>query len=625
MKIKFYPFIVIVWGLISLSACAASSNGNDGDTVSYFAKLGYYLPKNIVEVRGSITKTTTFVPYKLLNDGSATWEVHQCSEKVASRDLKVQQILLPDTQHFYPFDLKSDFFTDVETNLTISETGLLTSIGVNSKGKAGNAMSAIGSFIGKILPFLGGGMLAETNNEKFETTENSLTEETLTGFCENPDIRIQAIDTWFKEELPDGYSAVTAAIAELKNKISSLEKEKSDFYSTHATGTSEDAMIAAEKKYSLLSSLITELETKKKTLETVKNSFKDKFIKEQKLAPIERIVKIHQRFDIPEIPPFSGKFDGLSKSLTPNYVSDALDDFIKMQEFYSNTGALIALDRNKLAPELLTEDKLKKYIIDSKKGTTLYARNAESAEVFLLQINSFRKNHDGDEDEYLSMVNVEKINVVASDSSVISIPLKTSAWAERRLNLEFHANGALKTVSAYKQATADQIFSGLNAGVTGVLDGYKSTLNSVTEIKTAQLGLDTFDEQAQLDALKRKKELIDAQISLEGASASAELANDKAVIDAQLAYLTSQSGLAAKELELLQNQQKLSQFGQPAGELATLSAQLELLQLQAQIDALNSSPAVPSQLQVLQEKLALLETRLSILLTTKALHEEKRN
>ena len=216
-------------------------------------------------------------------------------------------------------------------------------------------------------------------------------------------------------------------------------------------------------------------------------------------------------------------------------------------------------------------------------------------------------------------------NKVASDSSVISIPLKTSAWAERRLNLEFHANGALKTVSAYKQATADQIFSGLNAGVTGVLDGYKSTLNSVTEIKTAQLGLDTFDEQAQLDALKRKKELIDAQISLEGASASAELANDKAVIDAQLAYLTSQSGLAAKELELLQNQQKLSQFGQPAGELATLSAQLELLQLQAQIDALNSSPAVPSQLQVLQEKLALLETRLSILLTTKALHEEKRN
>lgn len=591
---------------------------------SNYSELGYYVPKHVVRVSGNVTHSTMKVALRQGN----TWTVEACpNSRLTERELSLGLAVVPDEQEFHVFRLNGGVFTALEYSFEVSDSGLLTGLDATSTGKTGSIFKSIGSLIGKAIPFLGGFLSADAEvapqiadrDAKFDRLYSD-----KTSLCADPVKRSAAIKAWFGAAMQADVEAINTAISETSSMAQKMQQEQQEIAGTAANWESKDKAIASKERIAVIEALGTKLSSKVSGLKTVKAGLYDNFIKSKKLNPITEKKLVNRVLELDGLPAWCAGSSGpkcIRAGLTHNQVITALGNLPAANEFFKETGTILALKKHTAArPTILAED-YKKLQKDTKKGALLYTRNGLPADLAVFEQNGVYNAAVKQIEEKLILKEVSSESLLFTSTPATVLPLKKNAFAKRRLQLEFYDNGSLKKVGRESEAAAEKIFSSLNEATDNILSGYKNTVETLGAIQTSKFSQQNAARQAEIDALKREKELIDAEIALDGVSASNEQIRAKQLVDAELEFLTSQTNASAQKLKALKAQANLDNYGKPTGasELASLQQQLQIMQAQAQV---SSFGAGPSDLQKLQAQLELLQTQLSILQTQKELSDQ---
>ena len=637
-------FPALVLSLLLRTDAALAAGAANGEIPPTLARLGYYLPKHVIEVSGSVTKETASVAVP--GPAGSTWTTEKCDERVTEFAVSFADRVVADRTYRYPLKLDGGLFTSIEYDIGLTADGRLTSLNATATGKTGEFLRSVGSLVGKLLPLFGSLNVAPTKDQ----------------LCANPGLaqeQLMAFYTSFpkNKKLVDDIEArkkvLSQRLGELEEHRFQLQLAIADARAAkidaNVPGDVAHAVDAYAKSIKSVEQYLATLGTAKKQLQAVVDAGLERFKKRNGLLTIGWQQKVAGTVNLASLPrwcdtsgvdcirPDLGKADTI-RAIQANDAADP-DERGFIRWLFDQTGVVIALKAAEASSQLLSA-KQRKAVSDSvtsRKSSTneyFFTRDGRSAELALFQYGARPTEFGGIGDERLALKKHASTTLLFPDQPPSVISLKKSAFAKRQLKLEMSDIGTLQKISRVKEAAAPAVASALGDATSNALSGYLSTANQLSEINKAKSTLALADTQAEIDRLQKEKELIDATIAQEGAEATSELAAQRIMLDAQIAQLTAQANANEQQLLVLRSGDQLANYvAEPAeiqqlqsqlallqaqaslaaaqpGELMSLQADLARRQVQSQIAALQSPP---DQLQILEQELAILRVQVEIL------------
>lgn len=128
--------------------------------------------------------------------------------------------------------------------------------------------------------------------------------------------------------------------------------------------------------------------------------------------------------------------------------------------------------------------------------------------------------------------------------------------------------------------------AGFASSVAGARTELLAGAQSVAEVQSTLIGIEQAQRAARLKSLQDQKALLDAMVALDGASATRELAVQRAQIETEIAVLTAQQALAAR-------QATNDDSAATRAEIEQLRLDIELLKARLELEALRKSAAPP--------------------------------
>lgn len=203
-----------------------------------------------------------------------------------------------------------------------------------------------------------------------------------------------------------------------------------------------------------------------------------------------------------------------------------------------------------------------------KSSTTIFFRGLRPAQLSVYMLNASNK-------PVLTKRTFEL--VMGRRSAILSLPVYNSKWSTKSLGAIF-TNGALTKVTT---ETGSEI-AGAAEALRGIPAEYLAAVKQANEIISEDSKLRLAGVQAQIDELKKRKELIEAQVAGGESGDLVAMQAETARLDAELRLLTSQRAITAAQgpasadaaisLQMLKLQNDLAE------------AQVKQLQLQQQLE-----------------------------------------
>lgn len=188
----------------------------------------------------------------------------------------------------------------------------------------------------------------------------------------------------------------------------------------------------------------------------------------------------------------------------------------------------------------------------------------------------------------LRLVKQELVSVIRSDDPVRSVAFESTAFGKAGITVGFAEPGVVTAFEHTSTAGAAEAANSIAGAITAARDEFVKGTQAVGTVQTTLIGIESARRQARLKDLQDQKAILDAQIGLEGSTASRTLLEQKQLIDAQIALLTSQqqlSGTLARGSTTEEVSQLKAELERMQGELDLLKKQLELEKTRRELEA----------------------------------------
>lgn len=453
------------------------------------------------------------------------------------------------------------------------QSGLLKSVNLSSQGRLGEVLSGIAKFAASVFAFpipsgqavAGAQPPSPTACNPFLPPYKNLADAVRLLVSRDP----AACDLW------KSIAAASDHVEELTEQVRESESKLG--------GTNEPA----------LSVLITKLKEQRKavddgkkqaaTIQTVFTAMVDAFTKANELGlrvdntTFSDVLELHQ---LPPVDP--------TASLDPvKLLSDLRAHYAVAADVFERTLVVARLSpmAGGNAPKKEAA-KVSACTTDSKSASISF-RNAEPVR---LQIWAAQTEMEPGSDRPklekgvpLTVVRpvAERIETVTHQSQPARcMVFKPSALAKRELVMTFDERGQLTKVDQAADSSAAALAGALAGAATSFRDQYADSVEKLVKIDANERALKLSDLTTQIETLKKQKELLDAQLTTDSATASYDLTLKQRQLEAEAHVLEAESSLETakataeqrREIELLKV------------EVDVLKKELELIKARADLE-----------------------------------------
>jgi hypothetical protein len=225
--------------------------------------------------------------------------------------------------------------------------------------------------------------------------------------------------------------------------------------------------------------------------------------------------------------------------------------------------------------------------------------------------------------------------LASSDDLTLVQSFQTKAFAKEKLSLTFGDHGDVVGVVQVGDGGMALATGKLVEGLSKARTEFTSGLSTVSTAQASVYGIQRAQLQRQVQRLQDEKSLVDAQIALQGANATADLQVRSALLDSQIKALTSEqnlnSAVAAGERQplVLSTQDIQAQLvlanAQASLQQQPFQSQLALLTQQQALLAGQNAGALAQQLADIQASIAQLRAQIDLVNQQMALQKAKQD
>ncbi len=526
---------------------------------------------------------------------------------------EIQKVLVADWSGNYSIRIDPGAFQSGAFDIKREATGMLSSVHLNSTGKAGETIVNVAKLVGTVYGYsLTGGVSAAAaalenipENQNLGDNQALVSSEKPKSSCKT--IRLSLInnnklDDDIKPELSDTYIEIALFKRYLDKKIfKDIKKTKSIIVNTESMISEITHNIGRAKKYSE----IVKLENKRKKLQGNKAYLEAELVGYQAViaAAKNRVGKMYkitadksdtQIIDtdlsalMSSCPSTNDNYESCQTTpISPEQISDQM-----IKNIFENAGIGVTLSRVTPNKYVSIEEMPNHTGILSTESYIAY----RDSEPFVLNFYQLQEEKVDAETTIKKWVPIKRElhSLVSSTSPVGMIRHETNMWAKRDLNLTY-TNGLLSGYVFNVDSGAEKLSEQLSEASTKYISSVKSAQTSRLEIESANRKAALEQLTFQVDSLKKQKELLEAKNAIN------TLTSTQAV---ELASIQDQIDLLDKQRELIESQLGYDTDSQTAAsELQQAIAQQELLTLQAQAQLQaqgDTSNNIGTQLLVLQ-------------------------
>ncbi len=617
--------LILLLGSMLTTSCAKSQKPqqppvSQGKTV--LTNPGYYLPATAFDIEITVSYEQRQVAVK----NGDKWEPQPCNFKwLTDSQLKITPVTIADQTHFYEIAPNAGFFSELDYTLNFTEDGRLAGINSKSTGKAGGFVTSIGSFIGRVLPFLAGGLGEEHD---------------FASACAEPSKAEANAKQWFNSEFAsnDEYEDVKADLEALKSSINKARAQRRFLLGAIDGNLAEKDKALERMTYAeMLEKVTGELEKDLASLKSVKAAQYSAFKTKHGLKSVISSLSEKKQFTVKELLAIVNIQDSEAENkLSLNKCGHPLEN---LQTLWNCTRTVPRLVTNVDFSQIQAPTPQEVNAAASSQSLTIVSRRPYP---MLLEVLEWEGNPDVDGGAGTFSRRIKSttpVNVLVPNSDGVIHVLDKSAWKEQKLALTYNASGVVSKIEAIKGGGADIFAKSLDDTLKGGLTAYQETLTGLSAIKTKEAEIANAANKAKLTELQTQKQILDEQIAIDSKTATQEQLVEKASLDAQIAVLESKvkvdgavPDLASEtvrlqtELANLQARVNLDNAKNPAppSELARLKAEIELLQQQQILDKLNETPTPPpppTETELLQIQVGLLRLQIEQAQLLKQLQE----
>ena len=572
-------------GILFLSSCSVNPSIKTPDPSDAATKntpgFRYYLPVDRIRIEASRKKTTKYRP----NAELTSWEVAETKVE-QTVDVNVHTVADPATT--YPIDLSPGRWTDDELKVVLNGNGTLSSINADSTGRAGDVIKNVVQFASVLSGFAGGfgarkptdwptksacyaidELPEQVRDRYFVFEEAPVPKDSKWVFdpktVSSRDTRMQlqhsskACVAWQKVKTD------VVRVGQRRKKVRELEDELA---STVPAGQPTIRRQLAEAQ-TLLARAEAELRSREALYEAIKNNN----LKVWKLTPdVEKASTIE--WISPDRLPLTKLV--LDKKGNSSSVSTELStlELTESKKLLDETGFLITQAPVGTAVRMpQSKDDACATNFSDNKGRIFYRQVVPTV------ITTWEENKNGE----LSAKKY-RIEELIAPAPVRCIEFTSSGFAVRKLAMTFDSKGRPKSMNRSSTSSAAGFTEALATAATTARDAYVESLAKLVEADTSKRKLELSDLETDLATLKKEKEILDADLALQGGEANRDLVLQQQTLDTQLKLL--QAELA---LEQTKNAADVQQdIAQLKLQLEQLQQQIALLQAQNQLRDLQS-------------------------------------
>ncbi len=474
--------------------------------------------------------------------------------------------------------MASPRWTKSQLEIKLSSQGLLSSINSESTGQAGEVVKGLVKLASTILPLVSPAAAARPGGASWP---NAVPCVPLTGLTTEQSTWL--IEHYFKPLPPNGFEPLESKLPESRVSKLFIQRDKHGCeYWQKGLVASFDAETArndlrrleaqvAKTPVASLDSLLRRIEAQKaavlrseEALRAAGSLFKAKeatFAKGLGLKSDTKTEKVDLRLDLAELPPATLIPPGTTYTTatgalnTPQYVlSKALLD----KTGHVVTAGGLSVQSSSTSNNCATA---------KKKTARIYYRQAQPILLTTLRL---------DKNKTLKIIDQKIEEVIDNVSPPRCVEVVASGFGVRKFNMTFDAMGRPVSFGRTAESAAAAATAAFADAATTARDEYVKSITALVTIDEKERALKLSELEDQLATLKKEKEVLDADLTFQGAVANQDLTLQQQQLDVQLKLLKAQIEFeqtsGGKELQL--------EIAQLTLQITQLTKQVELLQAQ---------------------------------------------
>lgn len=582
--------------LLSISLATACGPGLTTHPVAPGANargVTYALPKTVVQLDATALYYRTA---KILNDKPTPVDVFGKTEAT------VTITTTADRERLYSLDIGPARNSADELGVELYDTGLLKSINITSDGKVGDVIKAVIT----VVAVVAAAVLALDGEPEFALSDEieKKLDPVAKRFYEaekhKPAFRfavtgLSPLQRYVVRK--DAAAANTWLHAQIESKhVLDLVARRHELFATAAKDQDLD------KTLERLGKLETEAQRRRQALQTTFEVQVDAYAAANELKRQEMKTQLSERFDALDLPPLCVVEAGdmrlaeLDKRLLTYYCGDQATCAAGAQakRTLQLTRTLPAIDVRttkgacpttpaELAPAADTD--ACEGANNNGKVAVYYRRALHTRVVTFAQVQAYTPAQPGQAstyDERFVAGPAKDVAVIDTRQTPSCLVLTPSQWTKRQLGLAFDPQGLLKEFKGSGGAEAAAAAQAVADAAIAARDTYAGTLSKVVEIQENRRKIQLDATTTAIERLKQQKELLDAKLAAQGASATYDDVAAKQRLDAELQRLQAEIAVesgregAADSVEAARLKQELDALRQ---EFDLLKTQLELQKL----------------------------------------------
>lgn len=504
---------------------------------------------------------------------------------VTTREGSASSKLVPDPKVFADIRLGSSAFTDDELTIELREGMLLSSINLKSTGRAGDVIASIAKFAGVLVGGFPGLAAQDTTPTPRPPLPGSTCNPLNKPYSDLPDSTRLAL--WERQQLCDQYNV----IAQLQRAVDALVADRLALEHDIRGATGQTLT-------TLLLKLKTVQDAIKQAEADLPNRIKrfqaqlEVFVTEFALGSTTAVRRHNQVLDLSELPPLSQAdktpffTHGMSEAAAQTIVNGAAQFTPPVRKLWEAARVIVTLDplQAVTCPKGDESVKVPTPPADQKQFQIAFRQGTPARITIFLadQLGDTSQGPSPNPPSTLRVVGDKFDNVVHKCSPVTSVIFKRSAWAKRELSLVFDEKGRPVRLQRVANSDVAAIAAAAANGASALRDEIKTTVAAGADIAENRRKTEMSDLTAQLERVKKEKEMLDAQLAVDvaGVNFDTSLRQQQAAatllrLQADLALASAQSS-ADQRAEIDQLKLSLDQVKQ---EIDLLKAQQELEKL----------------------------------------------
>jgi len=587
----------------------------------------YYLPKQVLVVEGTVTHRR--IKEVIINEKTNHLEISDRTE-FQSADLAVGLLTVPDTSDSYILDLRPGGASEDTLAVQVSASGLLRSINVNSVGRAGEILLNVFKVIGSV-GAIAQGLTGVTPAVATDLVENAIQRGKMKK--ESAEKAIEDLPpkvAFFLQQTPSAW-ALLDKVLDLENRISEKTKDLHDLQWKLGDVTKEQLEVV-QGKVALLKGTIEDLRQQR---EAARGAFEARladFEREKGLGVTQHTRRVRHVLELTDLP----LLGTINPPVSPPQARTALSNRNRALALFDETYLIVEIDGAPAPPAGRGDASRPR----SRDGKVYYRPPSQVVLRILARSKAPREGVQGAPDEIVHMEDRVE-SVLHPHGSAMILDFRPNAFATRNMVLGFDENGRLVSLQRSSTSAVEAATGAVANALTAALDQYDQTLGKINDIHVKQRTLATADLETQLAVLQKRKDLLDARLSLEGATANYDLILEKKKLEAELDRLRSEVALNSEQgtadlktqlaleearLQLVQKQADLSAAqvsAETTVELARLQGQLDVVKAQIALSSEQATSEIKVELARMQAALQQIQTQISFLLTEEQLKKLK--